>query len=43
VIETRKEALDMGVHQVPTLLWLGKKLEGYPTEEDLTRFLALEP
>jgi len=43
VIESRKEALGMGVHQAPTLLWLERKLEGYPDEGDLMRFLALEP
>lgn len=43
VMEARQAALDMGVREVPTLLWLGRRLEGYPDQANLARFLALEP
>ena len=37
----RHEALELGVTQTPTLVWMGKQLSGYPDDEALREFLAL--
>ena len=42
VLGARGEALDLGVRRPPTLLWMGRRLEGYPDDATLEGFLALE-
>lgn len=42
VAQRRKEALEAGVVGVPTLLWRGRILQGYPDERALDEFLALD-
>lgn len=42
VEEARVAGREAGVREPPTLIWLDRTLTGYPDEEDLARFLALD-
>ena len=42
VLGKRNDALDLGVRSTPTLLWQGRKMDGYPDDQTLREFLALD-
>ncbi len=41
VLKKRQDGLDAGITRPPTLLWQGRKLDGYPDDRTLREFLAL--
>ena len=40
VLEKRQRALDAGVTRPPTLVWQGRRMDGYPDDRTLREFLA---
>ena len=42
VLKTRDDALEAGITRPPTLVFTGRLMDGYPDDEALRTFLALQ-